>query len=101
ERVNFEQEILLNVQQFDLVRNQVALAKRAYDVSIKREDITRKRYYIGKIGITDLNIAISDMESARRNYIETLRVFWLAYYDIRRITLYDFEKGEALIKAKN
>lgn len=101
ERVNFEQEILLNVQQFDLVRNQVALAKRAYDVSIKREDITRKRYYIGKIGITDLNIAISDRESARRSYIESLRAFWLAYYDIRRITLFDFENNEPLIKVGN
>lgn len=98
ERVNFEQEIILNVQQFDLVRNQVALAKRAYDVSIKREDITRKRYYIGKIGITDLNLAISDRENARRSYIEALRTFWLAYYDIRRLTLYDFEKNEPLIK---
>jgi len=100
ERVNFEQEILLNVQQFDLVRNQVALAKRAYDVSIKRQDITRKRYYIGKIGITDLNIAIADQETARRSYVQALRNFWLAYYDIRRITLYDFEKGQPLIVRK-
>ena len=101
ERVNFEQEILLNVKQFDLIRNQVALSKRAYDVGIKREDITRKRYYIGKIGITDLNIAIAERENARRNYIEALRAFWLAYYDIRRITLFDFEKGEPLIQEKD
>jgi len=43
EKVEFEQQILIRVQQFDLVRNQVKLAKRAYEASIKREDITRKR----------------------------------------------------------
>jgi len=98
ERVNFEQEVLLNVRQFDLIRNQVALSKRAYDVSVKREEITRKRYYIGKIGITDLNIAVAEQESARRSYIQALRSFWLAFYEIRRVTLYDFEKGEVLVK---
>ena len=96
ERVNFEQEVRLNVQQFDLIRNQVQLARRAYEVGIKREDITRKRYYIGKIGITDLNIAINEREAARRGYIGALRNFWLAYYDLRRLTLYDFERGAAL-----
>ncbi|MDX1939907.1 MAG: TolC family protein, partial [Saprospiraceae bacterium] len=55
ERVNFERNILLKVQQFDLVRNQVERALRAYDVSKKRQEMTRNRYYIGKIDITDLN----------------------------------------------
>jgi len=98
ERINLEREVRLNVRQFDLIRRQVALSKRAYDVAIKREDITRKRYYIGKISITDLNLAIADSETARRNYIQSLRSFWLAFYEIRRITLFDFEKGEALVR---
>ena len=96
ERINLEQEILLNVRQFDLIRNQVDLAERAYEVALKREEITRKRYFIGKIGILDLNIALSEQETARRNYIQALRNFWLAYYDLRRMTLFDFERGAAL-----
>ncbi len=98
ERINLEREVRLNVRQFDLIRRQVTLSKRAYDVAIKREDITRKRYYIGKIGITDLNLAINDSETARRSYIQSLRTFWLAFYEIRRVTLFDFEKGKALVK---
>ena len=98
ERINFEQEIKLNVRQFDLVRNQVALSKRAYDVAIKREDFTRKRYYIGKIGITDLNLAVNDSEAARSTYIQSLRNFWLALYEIRRVTLYDFEEQRPLVR---
>jgi len=98
ERVNFERDILLKVLQFDLVRNQVSLARRAYEVSIKRQEITRDRYYVGKIGITDLNIAVTEQEAARRSYMNALRAFWLAYYDLRRITLYDFERGVSLVR---
>lgn len=98
ERVNFEQEILLKVKQFDLIRNQVALAVRAYEVSQKREQMTRNRYFIGKIGVTDLNIAIAEKEGARRGYMNALREFWLAYYDLRRITLYDFERQVSLVR---
>lgn len=98
ERVNFEQEILIRVQQFDLIRNQVKLSKRAYEASIKREDITRKRYLIAKIGITELNIAITEKEQARQNYVRTLQEFWLAYYQLRTLTLYDFAANESLVK---
>ena len=98
ERVNFEQEIILKVKQFDLIRKQVTLGKRAYEVSQKREQMTRNRYFIGKIGVTDLNIAISEKEAARRSYMNALREFWLAYYDLRRITLYDFERQVSLVR---
>jgi outer membrane protein TolC len=98
ERVNFERDVLIRVQQFDLVRNQVKLAHRAYEASIKREEITRKRYLIAKIGITELNIAITEKEAARRGYVSTLRDFWLAYYQLRSLTLYDFATDKSLVK---
>ncbi len=98
ERVRFEQEIILKVKQFDLIRNQVTLAKRAYEVSQKREQMTRNRYFIGKIGVTDLNIAIIEKENARVGYMNALRDFWLAHYDLRRITLYDFERNVSLVR---
>ncbi len=98
ERVNFDQEIFLKVSQFDLLRKQVELALRAYDVSVKREEMTRNRYYIGKIDVTDLNIAISEKEAARRSYMSTLRLFWLSHYELRRSTLYDFERKVSLVK---
>ncbi|MEN0006804.1 MAG: TolC family protein [Bacteroidota bacterium] len=97
ERINFERDILIKVQQFDLVRQQVALALRSYEIAQKSLDITRKRYLIGKILITDLNIAIAAEASARQAYISALRTFWLALYDLRRLTLYDFENDRPLI----
>lgn len=101
ERINFEQNIRLRVRQFDVVRKQANLAARTYEVSQKNFDITKKRYLIGKIGVTELNIAIANQESTRRNYMNALRNFWLAHYEIRRLTLYDFMNGEALEKTVN
>lgn len=99
ERVNFEQEILLKVRQFDLVRNQVNLSAKTWEVAQKRHDITRQRYLIGKIGITELNIALNEQEAARRAYVSALQNFWLAYYELRRLTLYDFENDRPLIRS--
>lgn len=99
DRVNFEQDIILKVNRFGLQREQVALALRAYEVSLKRLEMTRNRYYIGKIGITDLNIAINEKEGARTNYMAALQELWLAHYDLRRSTLFDFERGVSLVRS--
>ncbi len=98
ERVNFDREVLVKVQQFDLVREQVRIALRAYEIAQKRLGITRQRYLVGNILITDLNLAIQEEASSRRGYIAALRTFWLAYYDLRRLTLFDFERGVPLVR---
>jgi hypothetical protein len=96
DRINFEQNIRLRVLQFDLVRVQAGLAERTYIVSQKNFDITKKRYLIGKIGVTELNLAIAEQGKSRKSYMSTLRNFWLAHYEIRRLTLYDFMNNKEL-----
>ena len=98
EKFNFERNIEISINRFNLLRDQVNLSKRAYDVSIKRNEITRARYVIGKIGVTELNLAIDAMESARRSYINSIREYWTAYYNIRSLTLYDFEANRDLVE---
>jgi outer membrane protein TolC len=96
EKISFERRIRLQVGQFDLLRNQVALADRAYEVALRREEITRKRYLIGKLSIIELNLAVREMDEARRQYMTSLRNFWIGYYELRRLTLFDFVTGEKL-----
>lgn len=98
ERINFEREVLLNVQQFDMIKNQVNLAFRAFEISEKREEITRKRYLIGKIEVIDLNLAIREKNEALAAYMRSLRAYWTSYYQLRSLTLYDFENNKTLVK---
>ncbi len=89
--VNFEREILVNVEQFTLKRSQLELSKESYEIAQKRLEIAKKRYQIGKIDVTNLNIAIQEEQGARQQYFNSLWDLWRAHYTIRNLTLYDFE----------
>lgn len=93
---NFEQEIYILVKQIEMYRMKLKIAYKSDTIAQKRYDLTMKRYMIGKISITDLNTALQEKDNAKRGFIEALRTFWNAYYELRRKTLYDFEKGEAI-----
>ena len=99
DEANFEQEMRLKVKQFGLLRSKATLALRTYEVAIRKEQMTRNRYLIGKNDILDLNVAVEEKESTRRSYMSALRAFWLAYYDLRRSTLYDFDRNVSLVKS--
>lgn len=96
EELNFEQEIILKVKQFKIFRSRLILARRADEIAQRRYEVAQKRYLIAKINITDLNIALQDKDRAKRDYLEALRSFWKNYYEIRKLTLYDFEKNEVI-----
>lgn len=97
ERENFKRTVVLKAQQFDLVRRNTEIAERYLESARKRYEITYQRYLIGKISVTDLNLALADQESARRGYLQAVRDFWMALYEIRGLTLYDFTKDQSLM----
>lgn len=50
-------------------------------------------YLIGKVNdVLELNNAQIDNDNARLNYFKTLRDYWINYYELRKLTLYDFQK---------
>lgn len=91
--------MVLRAQQFELVRRNAEIAERYLESARKRYDITYQRYLIGKISITDLNLALADQESARRGYLQAVRDFWMAVFALRGLTLYDFVHGKTLMLA--
>lgn len=99
QKVNFEQEIYLHVKRFEVLRKQMIGAKRADEIAEKRYSITRSRYLEGKVDILGLNVATEERDKATRSYISSLWSFWSAYYTLRRLTLYDFERNMPLVEA--
>lgn len=94
----FEQEIFTQVRQFDLLRTQLQITKKSDEVAQERYEVAQNRYLIGKIDITNLNIALTEKDNAKRSYINALRTFWIAFYDLRRLTLYDFAEDQLLYR---
>jgi outer membrane protein TolC len=94
--VNFEQEIITQVRQFDVLLSQIEITRKSDEVAQERYLVSQNRYLIGKIDITNLNIALTEKDTAKRSYVGALRSFWTSYYDLRRLTLYDFSNRRLL-----
>lgn len=92
----FEQEIYLHVLNWQNQRNFLETAKKAQEIAVKRYEITKKRFILGKITITDLNIALQEKDNSVLQYLNSLEKFWTDYYTLRRLTLYDFIKNKKI-----
>jgi outer membrane protein TolC len=93
---DFEQNLFLDVEQFNLQKNQVAIAAKSDTVAMKRYEVTKQRFLIGKIAVLDLNDADSRKDQNRRAYVQALQNYWNYFYNIRNLTLYDFIKRKPL-----
>jgi outer membrane protein TolC len=101
EELNFEQEIITQVRQLEVLRKQIEISQKSDEVAQKRYLVAQNRYLIGKIDITNLNIALTEKDQAKRSYLAALRSFWTAFFDLRRLTLYDFSNGELLYQIED
>lgn len=96
DQIIFEQEIITQVRQFEMLRLSIEITKKADEVAQERYNVSQNRYLIGKIDITNLNIALTEKDGAKRSYLDALKSFWTSYYNLRRLTLYDFANKRAL-----
>ncbi|MEX2336055.1 MAG: TolC family protein, partial [Fulvivirga sp.] len=58
DELDFEQEIITQVRQFEVLRAQMKITKKSDEVAQERYNVAQNRYLIGKIDITNLNIAL-------------------------------------------
>ena len=96
EEAAFEQSVQVQATQLGTLHEQLTLAARSDTLARQRYAIARATYQVGRISLTDLTIASAEKDQARRAYIGALRAAWVAHYRLRALTLYDFERGEAL-----
>ncbi|QKG57384.1 TolC family protein [Hymenobacter sp. BRD128] len=93
---SFEQTLLTQAAQVPALASQARLAARADTLAQRRYAITRATYEAGRLSLTDLTLASSAKDLARRSYILALRAGWVAYYSLRGLTLFDFETQQPL-----
>jgi outer membrane protein TolC len=89
-RVDFEQTLMLDVQQFNLQDDQVKIAAKSDTVAAKMYEVTKQRFLIGRIDVLELNNADAKKDQNKRSYIQALSNYWSYFYNIRALTLYDF-----------
>ena len=96
DRQDFERGVVVQVEQFNLIRSQIATAEAADKVAEEGYLIALKKFQNGEISITDLNISLQERESAKRDYIRSIENYWESYYRLREVTLYDFEFNQKI-----
>lgn len=92
----FDREVIVQAGQFSLLYETIDISKEADLVAESSYGIALQQYQNGNLSITELNIALQDREQSRRDYIRSLKQFWNAYFNIRKLTLYDFEQEKQL-----
>jgi outer membrane protein TolC len=88
--VDFQQNLYLDVEQFNLQKSQVEIAAKSDTVAMKRYEVTKQRFLIGKIAVLDLNDADTRKDQNKRAYIQALQNYWSYFFNIRSLTLFDF-----------
>ncbi|PJJ53341.1 TolC family protein [Hymenobacter chitinivorans] len=96
EQTTFEQSVLTQAAQLGSLREQLELSAQADSLAQQRYAIARATYQVGRISLTDLNIALTEKDQAKRAYIAALRACWVAHYRLRALTLYDFALQQPL-----
>ena len=87
---DFQQNLFLDVERFNLQATQVATAHLSDSVATRMFEVTRQRFLIGRVDVLTLNNSEQRKDSNRRDYVQALQNYWVFFYDLRSLTLYDF-----------
>ena len=90
-REQLVQEAHFGALQLAQARRQLLISAKADTVAALRFEVAKNRYIIGRIGMDNLYQAQTEKDQVLTAYLQALRGYWLAYYRLRRTTLYDFE----------
>lgn len=96
EQMDFNQDIFLLVANFNNQAQQLGIAEEADVIAEKRYKTSVETFMIGKISTLDLNDAQNSKDEARQKHISELYYFWYYFYQLRSLTLWDFEQNAEL-----
>lgn len=96
EQMDFNQDIFLLVANFNNQAQQLGIAREADGIAEKRYKTSVETFMIGQISTLDLNDAQNSKDEARQKHISELYYYWYYFYQIRSLTLWDFERNNEL-----
>jgi outer membrane protein len=89
-QTDLEQSVYLSVMRYNMMPKRMRVVAESDTIATSRYDASRERFLAGRITVTDLNIAQAEKNNARASFINAIREYWAYYYEIQRISLFDF-----------
>lgn len=96
ERRAFSRELEASVLKLGIQGSKLLLSERAMAVASKRLEAERLLYRLSKTDFSDFHTATGEKDACLNTYLEDLKTYWLLYYSIRKITLYDFSANHKI-----
>lgn len=87
-----ELDVALTVADFNERQTIVEISRQALTIAEDAYAQTLQRFIRAQANAYDLSLAQSHWQTARQNQIASLQNYWLAYYHLRRLTLYDYRR---------
>lgn len=91
-----EQQIDAEITQWNLQKEQMQIAKETRQLAEQRYQLSKQKYSTGGLTYTDFNNAQLEKDRAVTDYLRNLGSYWLSYFLVRKLTLYDFENGKKI-----
>ncbi|QTE23543.1 TolC family protein [Polaribacter cellanae] len=94
----YKQDITQNVLDFNIQHELVLGALRTNKISKESYQLTEKRFLSGSVDFLNLTAARKAWQQANENYIQALQNYWVLYYKVQKLTLYNFIDDTPLIR---
>ena len=91
-----ELDVALTVADFNERQAIVETSRQALTIAEDAYAQTLQRFIKAQADAYSLSVAQSHWQTARQNQIASLQNYWLAYYHLRRLTLYDYQRHQVI-----
>ena len=91
-----ELDVAMTVAEFNERQTIVENARQALTIAEDAYAQTLQQFIRAQADAYSLSVAQSHWQTARQNHITSLQNYWLAYYHLRRLTLYDYQHRQAI-----
>ena len=94
--IELEQDVIITTAELDSRHQLLSSAEQALILANDMYKETRALFQMGSGTIADLTNAQQKLLNAQNSYIQNMQNYWSCYYELRKLTLYDFQLNISL-----
>ena len=91
-----ELDVVTSVDDYNKRHDLTANSRKSLNIAQEAYDAMLTRFIKGQDTVNDLSLAQNYWQTARQNYTQSLQNYWTAFYRLRQLTLYDFNKRKTI-----
>ncbi|MCQ2973498.1 MAG: TolC family protein [Bacteroidales bacterium] len=97
QRINkIEQDVINYIAEISTRREILINNYKVLDLAQEVYQQQIKKFQNGNLDVTSISMAQSKLETAQSDYLSSISEYWQCYYQLRKLTLYDFENKISL-----